>query len=156
VVGAAPAFAFGTPCIDTEPRISSAAIAGGIRNHFGVDFMRVITLHRAKARQMPTVRPPHLVARGPDEPTRRREARQRVVAAYDTRYGAPAMSRTPFDELVHRVNNLLGTIEVQAEVARTDGSLAAHTTALQQILDSARRTQDDVRRLRQRSEPSDR
>ena len=58
------------------------------------------------------------------------------------------MSRPPFDELVHRVNNLLGTIEVQAEVARTDGSLAAHAAALQQILDSARRTQDDVRRLR--------
>ena len=58
------------------------------------------------------------------------------------------MSRTPFDELVHRVNNLLGTIEVQAELARSDGSLPAHTAALQQIVDSARRTQDDVKRLR--------
>ena len=65
-----------------------------------------------------------------------------------TRDRAATMSRTPFDELVHRVNNLLGTIEVQAELARIDGTLPVHATALQQILDSARRTQDDVRRLR--------
>ena len=27
------------------------------------------------------------------------------------------MTRAPFDELVHRINNLLGTIEIQAEAA---------------------------------------
>lgn len=63
------------------------------------------------------------------------------------------MTRAPFDELVHRVNNLLGTIEIQAELAGSDGSLAAHREALQRIVESARRTQEDVRRLRaQRSE----
>ncbi len=59
------------------------------------------------------------------------------------------MSPTPFDELVHRVNNLLGTIEIQAEVARGEGSLQAYVDALTLILESARRTRDDVVRLRQ-------
>lgn len=58
------------------------------------------------------------------------------------------MTRTPFDELVHRLNNLLGTIEIQAELAASEGSLAAHQQALRLIVDSARRTQDDVKRLR--------
>ncbi len=57
----------------------------------------------------------------------------------------------PFEELVHRVNNLLGTIEVQAEVARSDGSLAAHEQALGFIIDSARKTRADVRDLVTRS-----
>lgn len=59
------------------------------------------------------------------------------------------MSRTPFDELVHRVNNLLGTIEIQAEVAKADGTAAAYADAMTKIVESARRTQDDVRRLRE-------
>ena len=59
------------------------------------------------------------------------------------------MTKTPFDDLVHRVNNLLGTIEIQAEVARSDGSAAAYADAMQKIVDSARRTQEDVRRLRE-------
>lgn len=58
------------------------------------------------------------------------------------------MTRTPFDELVHRLNNLLGTIEIQAELATSDGSLPAHQQALALIVESARKTQDDVRRLR--------
>jgi hypothetical protein len=58
------------------------------------------------------------------------------------------MSGTPFDELVHRVNNLLGTIEVQVEVANLDGALPAHREALRHIADSARRTRDEIRRLR--------
>lgn len=56
------------------------------------------------------------------------------------------MPRTPFDELVHRVNNLLGTIEIQAELARGEATLAAHAEALARIVESARRVQDDVRR----------
>jgi hypothetical protein len=58
------------------------------------------------------------------------------------------MPPTPFDELVHRVNNLLGTIEVQAELARHEGTLAAHATALVHIVESAARTRADVQRLR--------
>jgi len=58
------------------------------------------------------------------------------------------MARSPFDELVHRINNLLGTIEIQAEVARSTGTLEAHATALRLIVESAQRTNDDVRRLR--------
>lgn len=58
------------------------------------------------------------------------------------------MTRTPFDELVHRLNNLLSTIELQAELASSDGSLAAHQEALGQIVESARRTQQDLARLR--------
>lgn len=60
------------------------------------------------------------------------------------------MTRTPFDELVHRLNNLLGTIEIQAELAASDGSLPAHQQALALIVESARKTQDEVRRLRGR------
>ncbi|MBL8752586.1 MAG: hypothetical protein JNK15_04735 [Planctomycetes bacterium] len=57
------------------------------------------------------------------------------------------MSPTPFDELVHRVNNLLGTIAIQVEVARGDGSLPAHAQALALIEESAMRTRDEVKRL---------
>ncbi len=60
------------------------------------------------------------------------------------------MARSPFEDLVHRINNLLGTIEIQAEVARTDGALEAHQEALRLIVESARRTQDEVRSLQQR------
>jgi hypothetical protein len=59
------------------------------------------------------------------------------------------MTRTPFDELVHRVNNLLGTIELQAEVAAGEATVAAYAAAMARIVESARRTDEDVRRLRQ-------
>jgi len=58
------------------------------------------------------------------------------------------MAGTPFDELVHRVNNLLGTIEVQGEVAKLEGTLPAHQEALRHITESARRTRDEIQRLR--------
>ncbi len=58
------------------------------------------------------------------------------------------MASSPFDELVHRVNNLLGTIQVQADVARLSGSLEAHMNALRLIEESALRTQQDLQRLR--------
>ncbi|HEX6812190.1 MAG TPA: hypothetical protein VF384_11245 [Planctomycetota bacterium] len=64
------------------------------------------------------------------------------------------MPRTPFDEVVHRVNNLLGTIEIQAEVARGDGALPAYVDALAQIVESARRTREEVARLRAAAEKS--
>lgn len=76
-----------------------------------------------------------------------------VVAAYDTselaggRATLRGMVRSPFDELVHRVNNLLGTIELQGEVARLDGTLEAHAEAMRLIVESARRTLAEMREL---------
>ena len=58
------------------------------------------------------------------------------------------MGRTPFDELAHRVNNLLGTIEIQCELARVEGSVAACSEALRHIEESARRTREELARLR--------
>ena len=52
-----------------------------------------------------------------------------------------------FEELVHRVNNLLGTIEVQVEVARAEGSIEAHERALGFIADSAAKTRSELREL---------
>ncbi|MCA8950768.1 MAG: hypothetical protein KDE27_14795 [Planctomycetes bacterium] len=52
-----------------------------------------------------------------------------------------------FAELVHRVNNLLGTIEIQVEVARAEGTLAAQEQALRLIGDSATRTRAEIRAL---------
>lgn len=63
-------------------------------------------------------------------------------------YGARTMARTPFEELEHRVNNLLGTIEIQIELARSEGSLAAHAEALGHIAESAKRTREELQRLR--------
>ena len=60
------------------------------------------------------------------------------------------MSRTPFDDLVHRVNNLLGTIEIQAELAQGSEAVADWRAAMASIVASARTTADEVRRLRQR------
>lgn len=57
------------------------------------------------------------------------------------------MERSQLDEVVHRVNNLLGTIEIQAEVARGDGSAAAFADALRVIVESARRTRTDLARI---------
>lgn len=58
------------------------------------------------------------------------------------------MAGSPFDDLAHRVNNLLGTIEIQAEVAKLDGSLDAHRDALRHIVESAARTREELQRLR--------
>jgi hypothetical protein len=75
--------------------------------------------------------------------TRRAASKRATLPGYGAR-----MSRPPFEELVHRVNNLLGTIELQAEVARGEGTIAAYASALEQIVESARRTQHDLARLR--------
>ena len=64
------------------------------------------------------------------------------------------MARTAFDELVHRVNNLLGTIEIQAELARSEGTLPAHVKAVAHIVESANRTREDIVRLRAAAEKS--
>lgn len=57
------------------------------------------------------------------------------------------MARTPFEDLAHRINNLLGTIEIQAEVARTDGTLEAYEDALRTIVASAKKTHEELRAL---------
>lgn len=56
-------------------------------------------------------------------------------------------------DLLHRVNNLLATIETQCEVAQALGTHDACREALQLIRDSARRTQATVRALRQPPSP---
>lgn len=58
------------------------------------------------------------------------------------------MASLPFEDLVHRVNNLLGTILLQCDVARTAGTLHAHQEALRFIEESARRVRQDLARLR--------
>ena len=73
--------------------------------------------------------------------------------SYDSSSGPPCyrvgpMPRSPFADLVHRVNNLLSTIEIQIEVAKAEGTLAAHARAFLVIGDSARRTHEEVRLLR--------
>lgn len=58
------------------------------------------------------------------------------------------MARTPLDDLLHRVNNLLGTIQLQAAVANAAGTADAMRTALRLIAESAERTAGEVARFR--------
>lgn len=93
------------------------------------------------------------MARGPACTSARRVVRQSVVALYDNACGgyvAARMAGTAFEDLVHRVNNLLGTIEIQADVAAAEGTLDAHRSALELILQSARRTAGELAELRSR------
>lgn len=52
--------------------------------------------------------------------------------------------RRRLEQVLHRVNNLLGTIEIQAEVAQTIGTDEAIVAALEHIVASARRTRDEL------------
>jgi hypothetical protein len=61
---------------------------------------------------------------------------------------AAAVMPAPIDELLHRVNNLLGTIQTQVEVARETGTFEACRDALRMIAESASRTQAMVQRFR--------
>ena len=56
--------------------------------------------------------------------------------------------RSRFDDLAHQVNNLLATIEIQGEVARTVATEEAYRDALRLIAESAERTREHVERLR--------
>lgn len=49
--------------------------------------------------------------------------------------------RSELVQVVHQVNNLLATIELQAEVAAIVGTPEAMAEALRMIVDAARRTQ---------------
>lgn len=65
------------------------------------------------------------------------------------RYRGSVSERSPVDDILHRVNNLLGTIEIQSEVARSVGTVEAMTQALDFIVDSARRTREELREIRE-------
>lgn len=69
-----------------------------------------------------------------------------TVAGYPARMSA---GRTPVDDLLHRINNLLGTIQLQCEAARVDGGLQAAQQALRLIEESAARTSKEVQSFRQ-------
>ncbi len=56
--------------------------------------------------------------------------------------------RSDVDDILHSVNNLLGTIEIQSEVARSIGTVESMTQALDFIVRSARRTRDELAVLR--------
>jgi hypothetical protein len=58
------------------------------------------------------------------------------------------MVRAPIDDLIHRLNNLLGTIELQAAVARHKNDLEGCLEALRLITESADRTREEVQRFR--------
>ena len=58
------------------------------------------------------------------------------------------MPASPIEDLLHRLNNLLGTIQLQGDVARTLGTHAACQEALRLIAESAARTQQELQRFR--------
>ena len=61
------------------------------------------------------------------------------------------MGRTPLEDLLHRVNNLLGTIEIQADVAAAIDDLDGYRNAMRLILESARKTAVEVAAIRSRA-----
>ena len=84
--------------------------------------------------------------------SRRCRSRQLVVHSYDNGSRRPVTvgavsDRSAVEDILHRVNNLLGTIEIQSEVARAVGTPEAMIQALDLIVDSARRTKDELRVL---------
>lgn len=58
------------------------------------------------------------------------------------------MGRAPIDDLLHRVNNLLGTIQLQVAAARALDDKQSCLEALRLIADSAERTREEVQRFR--------
>lgn len=63
-------------------------------------------------------------------------------------YRASVMDSSRIADILHRVNNLLGTIEIQSEVARTIGTTDALTEAIEHIVESARKTRAELHELR--------
>ena len=63
-------------------------------------------------------------------------------------YPASVTDSPRIEDILHRVNNLLGTIEIQSEVARTIGTSEALSEAIDHIVESARRTRADLEQLR--------
>jgi hypothetical protein len=58
------------------------------------------------------------------------------------------MARAPIDDLLHRVNNLLGTIQMQVAAARALDDQQACLDALRLIAEAAERTHEEVQRFR--------
>lgn len=67
-----------------------------------------------------------------------------MVARLGTRYLARVTNRSELEQVVHQVNNLLATIEIQAEVAKAVGTPEAMADALRMIVEAARRTQQSM------------
>lgn len=65
-------------------------------------------------------------------------------------YRASVTDSQRIDDILHRVNNLLGTIEIQSEVGRTIGTTDALTEAIDHIVESARKTRAELDELRAR------
>lgn len=63
-------------------------------------------------------------------------------------YPADVTNSPRIEDVLHRVNNLLGTIEIQSEVARTIGTQDALIEAIDHIVESARRTRAELEDLR--------
>jgi len=64
------------------------------------------------------------------------------------------MARAPIDDLLHRINNLLGTIQLQVAAATALDDKKACLDALRLIAESAERTRDEVQRFRSNPGPS--
>jgi hypothetical protein len=58
------------------------------------------------------------------------------------------MAGAPIDDLLHRVNNLLGTIQVQVAAAAAVATKEASDQALRLIAAAAERTHQEVQRFR--------
>ena len=83
----------------------------------------------------------------------RTTGRAERASAARSGYLAAVSARDAEEELVHSVNNLLGTIEIQSEVARSIGTAESMSQALEFIVQSARRTRDVLQRARGGSAP---
>ncbi|MFT4514853.1 MAG: hypothetical protein ACI89X_001088 [Planctomycetota bacterium] len=67
-------------------------------------------------------------------------------------YVASVTDSLRIEDILHRVNNLLGTIEIQSEVARAVGTSDALIEAIDYIVESARKTRADLDELRNRQQ----
>ncbi|MGK0154022.1 MAG: hypothetical protein ACI9SE_000973 [Neolewinella sp.] len=70
-------------------------------------------------------------------------------------YVAGVTDSPRIEDVLHRVNNLLGTIEIQSEVARMVGTADALTEAIDHIVESARKTRAELDELRSQQKPGD-
>ena len=67
----------------------------------------------------------------------------------------PAGAGDPVEELLHRVNNLLGTIAAQSMVVEAKGDLETCREAIRMIRESAERTGAEVAAFRRRRGATD-
>lgn len=72
-----------------------------------------------------------------------------------TGYVAGVTDSPRIEDVLHRVNNLLGTIEIQSEVARMVGTVGALTEAIDHIVESARKTRAELDEVLSRQKRGD-